>query len=45
MTVPTSPETIGAAPGDEVPFPVLVEMKDGRVLPPGRGDVEALAQV
>lgn len=32
-----------AAPGEDVPFPVLVlEMKDGRVLHPGRGDVEAL---
>jgi predicted ABC-type ATPase len=32
-----------AAPGDDVPFPVLVlEMKDGRVLRPGRGDAEAL---
>jgi predicted ABC-type ATPase len=32
-----------AAPGEDVPFPVLVlEMKDGRVLHPGRGDVAAL---
>jgi predicted ABC-type ATPase len=32
-----------AAPGADVPFPVLVlEMKDGRVLHPGRGDVAAL---
>src|SRR5205823_6550076 len=32
-----------AAPGEDVPFPALVlEMKDGRVLHPGRDDVEAL---
>lgn len=32
-----------AAPGEDVPFPLLVlEMKDGRVLHPGRGDVAAL---
>ena len=32
-----------AAPGEDVPFPVLVlEMKDGRVLHPHRGDVAAL---
>jgi len=32
-----------AAPGEDVPFPVLVlEMKDGRVVHPGRGDVAAL---
>ena len=32
-----------AAPGEDVPFPVLVlEVKDGQVLHPGRGDVDAL---
>ena len=32
-----------AAPGENVPFPVLVlEMQDGRVLHPGRDDAEAL---
>ena len=31
------------APGEDVPFPLLVlEMKDGRVVHPGRGDVMAL---
>ena len=32
-----------AAPGEDVPFPMLVlEMKNGRVLHPDRGDVDAL---
>lgn len=35
-----------AAPGDDIPFPVLVlEMEDGRVLSPRRGDAAALGAV
>jgi predicted ABC-type ATPase len=35
--------SVEATPGEDVPFPrLLLEMKDGRVLHPGRGDIETL---